>query len=228
MIVSIHQPNFLPWPGYFNKIVNSDIFVVIDNVQYVKGHIINRNKIKDNNAKASWLTVPVKISKGSEQLINEIEIDYSHKWQQKNLNRLKSYYEKSKFFDKYFPVLKQCFCKQYSNLADFNIELIQYICSELKINTPIYITSDLQEDFGERNYLNLNICKYFKADTYLSGIGARKYNDENLFRMNAIKLKYQEFTSPVYPQLHGEFIPNLSIVDLLLNCGSVEARKLLL
>ena len=227
MIVSIHQPNFLPWPGYFNKIANSDLFVIIDNVQYVKGHIVNRNKIKDNKGEANWLTIPVKISKGSEQLINEIEIDYSHKWQHKNLNRLRSYYEKSKFFGKYFSILEQYFHKQYSNLAEFNIELIRYICSELKINTPIYIASELDRDFGERNYLNLNICKYFKADTYLSGIGAKKYNDENMFKENAIKLQYQEFTAPVYPQLHGEFISNLSIIDLILNCGSDEGRMLL-
>lgn len=148
MIVSIHQPNFLPWAGYFHKIANSDIFVLIDNVQFVKGHIINRNKIKNDKGQAIWLTVPVKLSKGSTQKINEIEIDYSHKWQQKHVNLLRAYYYRSKYFKNYINDIREIIFTRFENLAALNITLIKYICEILDINTTIFISSELKKDFG--------------------------------------------------------------------------------
>ena len=108
---------------------------------------------------------------------------------------------------------------KYNNLSELNITLIKYLCNKLEIKTPIYIQSELKKDFGKKNYLNLNICKYFNADVYLSGSGAAKYNDVLLFKENGIELVYDKFVHPIYPQLWGDFIPNLSIIDLLFNCG---------
>ena len=180
-VVAIHQPNYMPWLGYFDKIAKSDIFVMIDHVQFVKGHIVNRNKIKNNKGEPVWLTVPVKISKGSTQKINEIEIDYSHDWQHKHINRLKAFYGKAQHFEDYFEDLKEILKTKYQNLAELNIGLIRYFCDQLRIETPLFVASELEQDFGRKNEMNVNICKYFGADVYLSGSGAKKYNDEPSF-----------------------------------------------
>lgn len=218
-IVAIHQPNFIPWIGYFNKIAQSDIFVLIDDVQFEKGSVCNRNKIKSNIGEEVLLTVPVKLSKGSRQTFREIEIAYDQKWQRKTLNYLKVYYQKAKYFDNYFADLTSIFNPRYNNLAELNIALIKYICVKLEIKTKIFTQTNLKKDFEKKNYLNMNICKYFNVNIYLSGQGAKKYNDEKLFNDNGIEIVYQKFNHPIYPQLWGDFIPNLSIIDLLFNCG---------
>jgi len=223
-IVAIHQPNYMPWIGYFDKIAKSDVFVIIDHVQFVKGHIINRNKIKNDKGEAVWLTTPVKLSKGSFQKINEIEIDYSQNWQLKQVNLIKAFYIKAKYFDSYIDEVIDLLKTKYENIAKLNIKIIKYFCEQLGIKTPIYIASELEQDFGEKNWLNINICKYFQADLYLSGEGARKYNDKKLFQENGIELIYQTFVHPEYPQCSGGFLPNLSSFDLLLNYGP-ESKK---
>ena len=219
MVVSIHQPNFLPWIGYFSKIAQSDTFVLIDHVQFIKGAVCNRNKIKANSGKEILLTVPVKLSNGAYQAFNEIEIDYGQKWQPKILNLIKAHYQKAQYFEKYYVLFAEILNEKHPNLASLNIDLIKAICSVLKISTPIYIASELDTDFGKRNDMNLNIVKYMNGDIYLSGHGAKKYNNENLFSENKIILQYLDFVSPIYPQLWGEFIPDLSIIDILFNVG---------
>ncbi len=225
-VLSIHQPNYLPWLGYFYKIYKSDVFVILDNVQYVKNSIANRNKIKNNKGEAIWLTVPVKISKGHDQNYNEIKIDYEQKWQQKHINFLREYYRKALYFDDYFTEISEIIKLRFNTLAELNTELIKYFCSKLLIETPIYISSAFNQEFGKKNLQNINICKYFEATTYLSGEGAKKYNDEELFKSNNIKLKYSAFELPQYSQLFGTFIPNLSVVDIIFNCGP-ESTKIL-
>lgn len=219
MKTGIHQPNFLPWLGYFYKIYKSDQFVLIDNVQFVKGSVCNRAKIKNNQGAEIWLTVPVKGNKGSQVNYNELELDYSQKWAVKMINQLHAAYVKAPYFDRYFQPLSDLLKQEYKTLADLNITLIKYLCSELNIQTPMAIASELDTDFGKKNDLNLNICKYFKSDVYLSGTGAKKYNDEELFKTNGITIEYSDFVHPVYPQQFGAFIPGLSTIDLLFNCG---------
>jgi hypothetical protein len=220
MIVGIHQPNFLPWIGYFHKIAKSDEFVLIDQVQYVKGSVCNRNKIKSSNGTELLLTVPVKLSKGAYQAFNEIGIDYTQKWQSKMLNLISAQYKKAPFFEEYFVTLSGILKQEYPNLAALNILLISKICEQLNISTPVHVASGLPVSFGKKNDMNLNIVRYLKGNIYLSGQGAKKYNDENLFAENGIVLEYIEFIHPSYPQLWGEFIPNLSVIDLLFNTGT--------
>lgn len=219
MKTGIHQPNFLPWLGYFYKIHKSDHFVLIDNVQFIKGSVCNRAKIKNNQGAEIWLTVPVKGNKGSYVNYNELELDYTQKWAVKMINQLNAAYVKAPYFDMFFNPLSDLLKQEHKSLADLNITLIKYICGQLGIKTPMSVASELAIDFGRKNDLNLNICKYFKANIYLSGTGAKKYNDEALFKNEGIAVEYSDFVHPVYPQQFGTFIPGLSIVDLLFNCG---------
>ncbi len=220
MIVGIHQPNYIPWIGYFHKILASDLFVLIDQVQFVKGHVCNRNKIRDKNGREITLTVPVRMSKGAYQSFNEIEIDYDQKWQKSHLNLIKNAYLKADFFEEYFELFSEIINVKYSNLAELNIKIIKFVCDELQIKTPLITASEIPVDFGRKNEMNLGIVKHFGGTVYLSGCGgARQYNDERLFADNGVKIEYQQFVHPVYKQIGEEFIPNLSVLDLLFNCG---------
>lgn len=224
-VVGIHQPNFLPWLGFFDKIAKSDVFVLIDNVQFVKGHICNRNKIKNNQSEAVWITVPVSNKKGTDVNFNELPIAYEQNWGTSIINQIRGSYGGAPYFDRYMEKLSHYFTeKEYDSLGDLNISLIKFCCTELGITTDLVTASQIDEEFGTNNDLNIGICKYFEADTYLSGQGAKKYNDEDQFEKAGIQLKYQQFDHPEYKQLFKGFIPNLSVIDLLLNEGPDAGR----
>ncbi|MFA8342130.1 MAG: WbqC family protein [Rhodothermaceae bacterium] len=226
-IIAIHQPNFLPWLGYFYKIQKADLFVILDNVQYTKNSICNRNKIKNQQGEAAWLTVPVLTSKGLEQNFNAIEIDYKQKWQKKIVRTLEQTYKKTPYFDLYFDELREILEKSHSSLAELNIELIRYINSKLEIDTPIHIASEIDKEFGAKTDLVIGICKHFGMKNYVSGQGAKKYNEPEKFEKEEINLIYQEFEHPEYPQLKDPFISHLSIIDLLFNCGNDSKNYLI-
>jgi hypothetical protein len=216
-VISIHQPNYMPWVGYFNKIVNSDIFVFLDNAQFSKGSFTNRNKIKLSNGNEYWLTVPVSVKGKNKQFINEVEINKLVHWEKKHLESIKQSYSKSPFFEKLYPQLFEILTQGFSTLKELNIAIINLILSHGQVRTKIYVASELAIDFGEKkkNDLLISLCKYFSATTYLSGRGALQYNDEMLFKENGINLIYQDFKTPYYQQFHGNYIENLSVIDYL-------------
>ncbi len=225
MIVSVHQPHYLPWPGFFHKVGKSDCFVFLDRVQYERRGFQNRNKIRRPNS-WMWLTVPVKNKGLFEQKICEVEIDYTYDWRQKHLKSIKMNYARAPFFcdlEKYF---KKIYSSRWQYLMDLNVHLIQFFLKYLEINTPIYYESKLKTTQKNTDRI-IEICEKLGADTYLSGVGARAYLDEEKFRQARIKLIYQDFKYPVYKQCFGtNFIPNLSIIDLIFNCGK-KSRELL-
>jgi len=217
-ILSIHQPNFLPWLGYFNKIRKSDIFIILDNVQIPRGKsVANRNKIKSPQGEHE-LVVPLSKPKGHDGKVtyNMAQIA-DHKWSKKALKAIKMNYSKAEFFEKYYPFLENLFAQK--DFAKMNIDFIKYVVSELNINTTLKLLSNLNDNLGNKNELIVNLCWHFNAKVYLSGKGAKKYNDPNYMNKNGIQLIYQEFEHPVYKQLHNDFIPYLSILDLLMNYG---------
>lgn len=205
MIAAIHQNNFLPWGNYFHKIKDSDIFVFLDSVEYSRGTKINRVKIRLNNY---WLTVPV-LNK-AHQLIKDTLIDNSKKWKKKHLMTIEQAYKKTTYFNKYFPIIKEIYNKEWKKLSDFNIELIKEICKSLNIKTKFVKSSELNVT-GFKNKLLISICKEVKADTYLSGIGAKAYNDEDLFKENGINIIHQ-----------GKFNNPFSIIDILFKEGDLN------
>ena len=225
MIISVHQPQYLPWLGYFEKIAKSDTFVFLDNVQYKEREFQNRNKIRTKDG-SSWLTVPV-ISKGEgRQKIRDVKIDDESDWRRKHLASLRSSYGRAVFFKDYYPFFEEVLGKKWVYLKDLNIEIIKFILKELSIDTPISFESDLKVTAMSTQRI-IDICKKLKADTYFSGSGGRSYLDQGLFAQENIKLIYQEFLHPQYKQCYEPFLPFMSIIDLLFNHGA-GSRKILL
>lgn len=218
MIVSIHQPNYIPWVGFFNKILSSDVYVVFDDVQFPRGKdYANRNQIKTNNGK-KWLTVPVN---GKSQLRpwNKIEIN-NNDWIEQHLSLLESFYRKSEYFATYYPDLKEIYHRGHIKLIDLNLDLIKYILKEIGKDVDIVMSSDIKTDKKGLDKI-LHILKELNATTYISGSGegSKRYIDESLFKENSIKLIWQKFDQLEYKQQFGEFMPYMTILDLLFNHG---------
>ena len=216
MIVAIHQPNFLPWIGYFYKMYKSDIFVFLDNVQFSKNSYQNRVKIKTSQG-AQWLTLPVFHKFG--QLTKDVRINNNEKWKEKHLKTIELNYKKAPYFNQIYDLLVKVYTNnKWELMTDFNIELITAICNFLDIKTKTIRASSLNTS-GSATELLIDIVKKVGGDIYLSGKGGMKYQNENRFKEENVTLIYTNFKHPVYPQLWGEFIEGLSIIDLLFNCG---------
>ena len=221
MFVSIHQPNYLPWLGFFDKIKSSDKFVIFDNVQFPRGkkHFGHRNKIKTNNGDI-WLTVPL-IGKSELKDFNTISINYENEWIQKHLNLIKNFYKKSPYFSKYYENLESILAKKYDSLHELNTSLILFFLKELKIETEILYASEIcPSEIKGADRINF-ILKELKATNYISGTGpgSLRYIDEQEFKNNNINLIWQNYKHPVYKQQYKNFIPYMSIIDLLFNEG---------
>ncbi|MBI4708045.1 MAG: WbqC family protein [Candidatus Omnitrophica bacterium] len=218
MILSVHQPQYIPWLGYFDKIRKSDCFVFLDDVQYKKREYENRNKIKASDG-AHWLTVPV-ITKGAYfQKINDVLIDDTQRWQEKHYKAIEFSYHKAPDFKRYLPFLEEVFIRRkWEKLVDLNIFIIKFVLKELEIGTTISLESEIAAG-GQSTDRIINICRKLGCDSYLSGMGGSAYLVEEKFSSAGIKLIYQDFKHPEYPQQFGGFESNLSVIDLLLNCG---------
>lgn len=228
MILSVHQPQYIPWLGYFDKIAKSDCFVLLDTVQYKPREFQNRNKIRTKDGWI-WLSVPV-VSKGKgRQRIGDLEIDNSFPWQHKHKGSLETWYGKTRFFDEIFPFFENVYNRNWEKLVDLNLHIIEYILKQLDIRTPIYFESALDIKNTKTDRI-IEICQNLKADTYLSGIGGKEYLEEEKFSQAGLKLMYQDFHHPVYQQQFmkdsADFISNLSTIDLLFNEGP-KARETL-
>ena len=227
MTVSIHQPNYLPWIGYFNKIVRSDTFVIFDDVQFPvgkKGFFGNRNKIKTNNGEL-WLTVPV-LDRSSRKNFNEIKIN-NNGWSGKHISNIENFYKKSPYFNLYFNDLKNILSVDYDNFSSLSITLIKYFIDKLDLSTNIVLSSDICKDSKLQGLEKIFfILDNLKAQKYLSsdGPGSIRYINENDFKLKNIELIWQKFNHPTYNQLHGDFKSYLSIIDLLFNYGE-DSKK---
>lgn len=222
MIVSIHQPNFIPWIGYFYKIAQSDIFVLLDDVNYSKNSFINRNKIKTPNGE-QWLTIPVIHSGKFGQKINEVQLQFFEKNLRKVKNSLQSNYSKSTYFKEIFEIFEK-YDDFSASLSEFNEYFIISILEYLDIKTKIVKSSDLKNVSGESTERLVSICKELGADKYLAGFGSKNYQDDELFSSKNISPIVSKFEHPLYNQLWGDFISNLSIVDLIMNEGKNSIR----
>ncbi|MEK4230553.1 WbqC family protein [Solibacillus sp. FSL H8-0538] len=215
MKIAIHQPNYLPWIGYFDKLEQVDQFVLLDKAVHSKSGFIHRNKIKTPNGPLV-LTVPLK---NKEQPINELQIANNVNWPVSHWKAIEANYKKCPYWATYKDGFEQLYRSKWENVATLNITLIKHINALLNITTKILLESDFELDFGNGNTRNVNIVSHLGGDVYLSGVGARVYNDIREFHDNQIELVYQDFKHPEYPQRFGDFQPNLSIIDMLFNCG---------
>ncbi len=214
MIVAIHQPNYLPWIGFYHKMLSSDIFVILDDV-VCSNKAERRNLIKGSTGIIN-LSVPLLNKKA---LIKDVEVNNQINWKQQHFVSLQSCYARTDYWKTYSPLFYEIYQKVDPKLVDLNLMFTHLFRNYLDIQTPILNSSELSGISGAKNTKIINICKALGAEVFLSGTGAKSYIDEEAFRKNNLKVVYQKFEHPIYPQVWGEFKPNLSVVDLLFNCG---------
>lgn len=227
-ILSLMQPTYFPWLGYFNLINKSDIFVIYDTVQLTKRSWQVRNKIK-NNDKELYLTIPVRKTQCRDDLlINQSEIDYNINWVSKHLNSIKHSYLKSPYFDEIYPILENRLLAKPKYLTDITISLILDFIKILDINTQIILSKDIDYT-GKKDEALISICKSLNSNTYMSVKGSQNYilEGENLFEKNNIDLIWHEYQHPVYNQVGKNFISHLGIIDVLFNIGPDETKKII-
>ena len=218
MIVSIHQPNYIPWLGFFHKLLLSDTYVVFDDVQFPRGKdYANRNQIKTNNGKM-WLTASV-LGKKDLKPWNQIEIN-DNGWREKHLKNIKSFYQKSPYFDTYYSMIEYIYNQNQKLLIELNLDLILLFLGCLDKDIDIITSSNIKTKLIGLDKI-LYILKEIGATEYISGDGegSKRYIDEQLFKDNNIKLIWQNYKHPTYKQLHGDFKPYMSILDLIFNEG---------
>jgi hypothetical protein len=216
MIVAVHQPQYLPWLGYFDKIDRADIFVLLDNVQFKKNEWQNRNRIKTANG-WQWLTVPVMYK--YPQLINEVEINNKDKWRHRQRQTIISNYKKAHFWSFLEGFFEEIFSPEWQYISQLNIHVVKRLAGLLGITTLIYVASELGEFPEDPDDRLIAMAKHFDADTYLAGGGGKEYMDMEKYTRSGIKVIFQEYEHPVYDQLFGAFEPFMSAVDLIYNHG---------
>jgi WbqC-like protein len=223
MILTGHQPNYLPYPGFFEKVMRADLFLLVDTVQFVKrGPFgwIHRNRILGPAPTGwSWLTVPVLTHDRYHQSIHEARIDNRLPWRRKHWRTIEERYRHSPGFPDYAPALSAIYERSWDSLGELNEALIREFLGFLDIRTPVKRLSDLSSG-GKATELIINFCRELGADQYLSGVHGKDYLDRAAFEEAGIRLTFQEFRCPAYPQPGGgPFVPNLSALDLLLSVG---------
>jgi len=223
MIVSIHQPNIFPWLGFFNKMAQSDVFILLDNVPFSKGGLTNRVRLKGSNG-LFWLTTPIIIKGRMGQVINDIEINNLTSWKETHRASLMSSYNKTPGYDIYMPELMKLYDGNHSGLVDFTIPGIILLRDILQIKTPIIRSSELNCT-GSRSTLLCDLVKVVGGTTYLSGPSGRNYLDEGIFDSQEIKIEYSSFHVFEYPQRFNNFIGGLSALDYIFNDPDLSLLK---
>jgi len=221
--IGVIQSSYIPWRGYFDFIASVDMFVFHDDIQYTKGDWRNRNKIKTKNG-TEWITVPVSYKKVA-QLICDTPIDYSSAWAKKHMRIWESYYRQATHFDVTAELLSGIFESPHTTISQLNIFLIRRICDYLEIKTPLLLSSELSLQ-GSKTERLIVLLKKLNATAYLSGPSADAYLDKDLFRKKGIQLEYKSYDYAPYPQLWGDFIGGVTVLDLIANCGP-EAKNLI-
>ncbi|MBW7961128.1 WbqC family protein [Bradyrhizobium sp. BR 10261] len=217
--VVIHQPDFLPYLGFFHRFLQADLFVALDHVQFVQ-HSRNawshRDKIKTASGER-WMSVSVKKCPMNTP-IKDVRLSANSQWQQANLNLLRENYRGAPFFRPIFDRLEQVHRTPFEYMAQFNLALIDVVCEWIGIEIPRVMSSTLVCS-GRKSEMIAGIVADVGGDRYLSGTGARQYHEQEPFDRRGIEVIWQDFTHPVYPQQFDGFIPYLSVIDALFNCG---------
>lgn len=227
MKIAVHQPNYLPWLGYFHKISRVDTFVFLDTVQYERRGYSKRTHVMGPGGEALWLTQNVRKLAQTECLVADVTFSDRH-WTRKHLKTLEAAYRKTRHFDEVFSLIERSFQSDTDRLSIFNGTVIQHICRSLNIPTKIIYASQLDAgSFSSPSERIARIANHLGGTVYLSGAGARAYNDPAIFARYGIELAYNDFIVKSYPQRNREFIGGLSIVDSLFHIGFDGVASLL-
>jgi hypothetical protein len=218
MKVAIHQPEFLGYLGFYNKMLNSDAWIFLDNVQLAKRDFVRRNRIMGQNG-PMWLSVPI-ITKGRYyQEIKDVEIDNTQHWRNSQWKSIQMQYSRTPYYQAYAPELEPIFAREWTMLADLNITIIKKMAALLGIERPFYRASELGIA-GNSSQLLADLTKAIGGDNYLSGPMGRDYLEYSYFDNLGLRVEFNDFSHPEYPQKgSSEFVPYLAAIDLLFNCG---------
>lgn len=224
MLVGIHQLHYLPWLRYIEKMIRCDAFVVLDDIQYNKNGWQNRNKIKTSQG-ATLLTIPVSVE--HQQNLDAVQIAGNVNWAQKHWRTIEQAYSKAPYFTEYAGELEGIYTQEWTHLNAINRRMLEFYVDVLGIETPIHSSSELKVA-GEATERLANLVHAVGGDTYYTGAYALDaYLDADLLAERGIGLEMQHWSAPVYPQLHGAFERDLSIMDLMMNCGPESANVIL-
>jgi len=229
-IVSIHQPNFFPWLGFFDKICRADVFIFLDDVQFPKkgGTWTNRVKLAISG-NAHWITAYMDRNYHGVRSISEMEFQKHNPWRDKMLKSIDQNYRKHPFFDSVIDCLEDLITNPENNIAEYNLHSIITILQKLDLGSKELFRSSEMDHVGESNELLCSLTCGVGGNIYVCGGGAEGYQDEEVFKSKGIELQYQEFRHPEYSQKNkGPFIAGLSIIDTIMNCGWEGTSELLL
>lgn len=217
-ILTAHQPLYIPWLGFFQKISMSDVFCVLDDVQFTPNDYIHRNRIKGPNGPV-WLTIPVKTKGHLDKTINDITIDNSQTWKRKHwISLVVAYGKKAPYFESYSDFFKDTYKREWERVVDIDIHILQYLLKELGISVT-FLRSSEQHFEGKKSERVLDMCQKLGADMYIFGEMGKNYADTAKFSKHSISIYFQKYKHPIYPQLYGNFVSHLSVLDLLFCFG---------
>ena len=221
-VVCIHQPDFAPWLGFFDRLKRCDLFIVLDNVQFLRRGWNHRDRIRTADGER-WLTVPVLKRGRREQPINQVEIDESTDWRRQHLEILRHAYGRAACFQPHFSAISEIYGRRHGRLIDLNRDLIDSLARRFDAVADTWLASELSVD-GRGTGMLVELVRAVGGSTYLTGQGARAYLDESRFAAAGIEIEWQRFEDPAYPQVHGDrFVRGLSGLDRLFNCGAASA-----
>jgi len=218
--VASHQSQYIPWPPYFRKIQAVDIFVLMDSVQFQKGGLQNRNRIRGRGGEF-WLTIPV--SGDFPSAIMEMSLP-DNRWRQKHFAALRQSYGCSKYWHDYGADLEDIYLSDYSRLEEINERVLFYFLDILGITTKVVKLSDLEVS-GSKGELLVSLTKAVGGTVYMSGLGAEEYIQKDVFASEGLDLVFMPSVPPVYKQFHGDFIEGLSIIDMIFNVPMDEIKR---
>ncbi len=227
--MAIHQPNFLPWLGYFDKLARADVFVLLDSVQFPrtsKGTWMNRVKLLVG-AKAAWVTVPIVRAEGSVRVVRDVRIDDSQPWRTKVLRTIEHNYRRAPHFADVFPIVEEVVSAPTDNLADYNERGVRRLASELGLDAAKFVRSSSLSVKGHASELLAELTKAVGGSAYLTGgLAPEAYQEDEKFAAAGVEVVYQDFQHPTYPQPVDPPVHGLSIVDALMNCGIAGTSEL--
>lgn len=229
MKIAIHQPHYFPWIGYFDKIAKADKFILLDQVQFEKSSSMVRNRVLSDAGEIKYITISADTKNFLEREYRDIAVKDASVWKTRQRNALRSYYRNADFADEILNLLNTFWKNDFLTLCEWTCESIRLICELFDIQTERIYQSRLpyREDI-KRSDLVLYICQAVQADCYFSGRGGSiKYLDLEKFKASGMDVEFQDFQSPIYKQCSSEaFVPGISILDMLFNCGIKEAKRL--
>ena len=214
--IAIHQPNYIPWLGYFYKIYQAQTFVFLDNVQYSNKGMHDYHYLKTPQG-SFRIKIPVKYSFGDK--IQDVLLNSQINWRENHLKQIDSNYKKTPFFSAVFADIVELMKIKTESLSELNAEIIKFICGKFGIETKFVFSSELEITYNEKNDRIIAICKSLNANVYYSGTGAAAYQNADTFSQNGVELRYSNFKPFEYNQLWGPFQSNVSIIDYLMHYG---------